>query len=339
MTGQSGLERGYRRLLAWYPRGFHAEHGDEMLAVLLAGAADGQRRPGLLDTADVLKSALGMRLRPVRRLLLNPDWTGALAVYSFVAPLFVLAVTVLEVAIPYHRPAWPVPGGQPAIQIGGLSMLGTHFVDVAIGCQIVIAVLALLGLRLTALLAVAASVGYLVGAGRMMPWVPYPLQLITAGAYLLEVPALAVSPGPRHGRHLANWRYPAVMLVAAAAVQASTFVYGGTAQFFAGRADPHLRLYLAISAVLAAAVLVLALVLRLNRYFVLLLAAAVYPYVMQLLCGSLVGHTDLLANPLPGHLVLLFLPTVLAACVILISPAARRSGPVPPGPEQPPVAA
>jgi hypothetical protein len=52
------LERGYRRLLAWYPRSFRREHDDEMLAVLMAGARDGQRRPRLMEAADVLRSAL-----------------------------------------------------------------------------------------------------------------------------------------------------------------------------------------------------------------------------------------------------------------------------------------
>ena len=51
MTDQANLERGYRRLLAWYPRAFRREHGPEILAVLMACAADGQRRPGLAESA------------------------------------------------------------------------------------------------------------------------------------------------------------------------------------------------------------------------------------------------------------------------------------------------
>ena len=45
MTDQEHLERAYRRLLAWYPREFRRENGQEILAVLMAGAPDGQRRP------------------------------------------------------------------------------------------------------------------------------------------------------------------------------------------------------------------------------------------------------------------------------------------------------
>jgi hypothetical protein len=63
MSAQANLERGYRRLLAWYPRAFRRENGQEILAVLLAGAADGQRRPGLAQSADLIRSGLRMRLR------------------------------------------------------------------------------------------------------------------------------------------------------------------------------------------------------------------------------------------------------------------------------------
>jgi hypothetical protein len=38
------LERGYRRLIGCFPKSFRAENEEEILAVLLATAADGQRR-------------------------------------------------------------------------------------------------------------------------------------------------------------------------------------------------------------------------------------------------------------------------------------------------------
>jgi hypothetical protein len=49
MTDQEHLERAYRRLLGWYPLEFRDENGPEILAVLMAGAPDGQRRPGLAE--------------------------------------------------------------------------------------------------------------------------------------------------------------------------------------------------------------------------------------------------------------------------------------------------
>jgi hypothetical protein len=64
MTDQEHLERGYRRLLACYPRAFRQENGPEILAVLMACAADGQRRPGLAESADLIRSGLWMRLCP-----------------------------------------------------------------------------------------------------------------------------------------------------------------------------------------------------------------------------------------------------------------------------------
>ena len=64
MTDQAGLERAYRRLLAWYPREFRRENEQEILAVLMADAPDGQRRPGLAQSADLIRSGLWMRLRP-----------------------------------------------------------------------------------------------------------------------------------------------------------------------------------------------------------------------------------------------------------------------------------
>jgi len=64
MTDQANLERSYRRLLAWYPRAFRHEKGQEILAVLLACTPDGQRRPGLAQAADLIRSGLWMRLRP-----------------------------------------------------------------------------------------------------------------------------------------------------------------------------------------------------------------------------------------------------------------------------------
>jgi hypothetical protein len=59
----AALERRYRRLLACYPRAFRRENGEEILAVLLACAEDGQRRPGPSASADLVRGAVRMRLR------------------------------------------------------------------------------------------------------------------------------------------------------------------------------------------------------------------------------------------------------------------------------------
>jgi hypothetical protein len=56
------LERAYRRLVACYPRSFRRDNEDEIVSVLLATAPDGQRRPGLAESADLIKGALRMRM-------------------------------------------------------------------------------------------------------------------------------------------------------------------------------------------------------------------------------------------------------------------------------------
>lgn len=72
MTGSSQLERRYRRVLACYPKAFRRESEDEILAVLLATADEGQRRVGVAEAADLIMGALRMHVgmsrapRPVR---------------------------------------------------------------------------------------------------------------------------------------------------------------------------------------------------------------------------------------------------------------------------------
>ena len=66
MSDREVLEHGYRRLLACYPREFRRENEEEILGVLLAGAADGQRRVGVAEAADLIRGALWARLQPSR---------------------------------------------------------------------------------------------------------------------------------------------------------------------------------------------------------------------------------------------------------------------------------
>ena len=66
MTDHAPLERRYRRLLALYPHGFRDEHREEMLSVLLAGADDDQAWPRLGEAVDLVRRALGLRLRGAR---------------------------------------------------------------------------------------------------------------------------------------------------------------------------------------------------------------------------------------------------------------------------------
>ena len=67
MSDRENLERGYRRLLACYPREFRRENSDEILGVLLASAPDGQRRVGVAEAGDLIRGAFRAWLRPVRQ--------------------------------------------------------------------------------------------------------------------------------------------------------------------------------------------------------------------------------------------------------------------------------
>lgn len=61
-SSSAQLERAYRRLVACYPRSFRRENTEEIIAVLLATAAEDQRRPSAAEAADLLRGAVRMRL-------------------------------------------------------------------------------------------------------------------------------------------------------------------------------------------------------------------------------------------------------------------------------------
>jgi hypothetical protein len=329
MTGSSGLEQGYRRLLACYPRVYRREHAEEILAVLMAGAPQGQKRPRLAESADVFWSALKMRLRGPGPASENRPWADALALFSLVAPLFLLLVDILNVALPYRlrldtRIRIFARAFGPHPQIGGLPLLSVHIFTITVGAEVVIAVLVLLGLRWAALAALVGTAGYWVAAGHSVPWIPYPLQLVTTGVFIVEAAALVASPGPRRGRQLVNWRLGVMLVVVAAAVHVSTLRYD--TMTFPGRLlapQPSVAtIYLAGSVVLAVAAVVLAVVWKLSPYLLLLLAAMFWPYAIQLAFVSTGGSTDLLGNPTPQHLVALYLPPVLFGCWVLLTAVA-----------------
>ena len=80
MSDSAGLERRYGRLLACYPRAFRREHEQEILAVLMAGADEGQQRPGLGEAANLMRHALWMRLGLSRGGIMINDRTFPISV-------------------------------------------------------------------------------------------------------------------------------------------------------------------------------------------------------------------------------------------------------------------
>jgi hypothetical protein len=327
-VSESALERRYRRLLAWYPAAFRHEQADEMLAVLMAGAQAGQRRPGLHESADLIRNALVMRGRLIGSRSESRPWTDGLALFSVAAPLFLLLTSILEVAVPYRLPS---PAGIPVWarmlsrhpEIGGLHLLSFPAFDIALACQAVIAALVLLGLRWLALAAIAGSAGCWI-AGLYL--VPELLQVLSVSVFMLAGAALIASPGPRRGRQLLAWRHGAVLLLAAAAVQVSTLMYDAVSPPFTQiltRTPPGATVYFAVSVALAVAVASLAVVFRLNRYFLLFLAVMFYPYVLQVVPSNSSGG-NLIGLPTPQHLTLLFLPALLLAFAAILSAVIPR---------------
>ncbi len=92
------LERGYRRLLAFYPAPHRRVHEEEMLAVLMTAAPEGKRRPGLAETADLIAGALRVWCQPSRGGMAG--WRGALALISAVTLLGLLAGIAAAAANP-----------------------------------------------------------------------------------------------------------------------------------------------------------------------------------------------------------------------------------------------
>jgi hypothetical protein len=62
MSDSAHLERRYRRLLTCYPRAFRREYEEEILGVLMSGADEGQQRPRLGESANLIKHGIPMRL-------------------------------------------------------------------------------------------------------------------------------------------------------------------------------------------------------------------------------------------------------------------------------------
>jgi hypothetical protein len=92
MTAHDELERRYRRLMTAYPLRHRQEYEDEMVAVLLAAATPGKRRPGLRDRTDLLVNALAVRLRGWGGALGDDAWRRAASMVQLVGALFLLGV-------------------------------------------------------------------------------------------------------------------------------------------------------------------------------------------------------------------------------------------------------
>jgi hypothetical protein len=201
------LERRYRRLLALFPRDHRDQHGEEMLAVLIADADD-RARPGRRETADLLWSAARLHLRRLVAADGGIDPREVLAIVSLLGPLALLG----GAATSLHELAWWIRAGS----VSGMSWR-EQVPDAPMWMiWFAVAVAALFGLRRTA--AAGAWLG-VVGFLYLATIGPAPFLWNGAGAgwvLLGAVTAVALtwSPGPARGRELVRW--PAILVLAAA---------------------------------------------------------------------------------------------------------------------------
>ena len=113
MSGPARLERGYRRVLACYPKAFRRESGEEILAVLLATARAGQRRVGLAESADLIRGAVRMHFgmsrapRPVRVAVRYMCLGAALTLVAVVTVLVTLGGVRWAAAYDLGAGQWP----------------------------------------------------------------------------------------------------------------------------------------------------------------------------------------------------------------------------------------
>ena len=243
MTAAGGLEKSYRRLLRWYPALYRHRHEEEILGVLMAAAQPGQRRPGARESADLVWSALKIRIRMVTRSAGSEPWAAALALTGVLLPLLILLlklVLFLDRGAQYGfgSPADILIGayGEPgsfarSFQLNSYSIALTGNVTDALTAgpvpALILATLVCLGWRRAAaglaafvplaFLAISLTSGYtLLGAPRVD---------VTLYAYGLEALVLLIAPSAPRGWRALRWRPSA--LLAAATVAAGIGMNGG----------------------------------------------------------------------------------------------------------------
>jgi hypothetical protein len=210
---QARLERGYRRLLAFYPAAHRRVHEEEMLAVLMTQAPEGKRRPGIAEVVDLLLGALRVRYQPSGAAAAEPGWRDALAVASVILPVLILLTAAVSEtrmllsfpapgAFAYGFPRWIIPGLAPPLALAAVTLLALRMRRVA----------------------VLAAAGLLILLGSGLP--SHGVALAVSDDYLflavgLEIAALMASPGPRRGLQILTWKHAALAVIAVLAIGAS----------------------------------------------------------------------------------------------------------------------
>ncbi|MFB9236822.1 hypothetical protein ACFFWC_14880 [Plantactinospora siamensis] len=267
MSG-GGLERRYRRLLSSYPVAHRAAYGEEMLGVLMAGAAPGQRQPGLRESLDLVVSGLRARLRVPVRAAGSAPWREASAVFGYGAAVLLAAI-----------PAYQLSPGIFARGLPGLSRTG---LVLALVWTLVAGTAALGWRRAAAACAIVAAAGQGVAVART--YVGFPddavtswwrlVVAITAAASLIAL--LPSATRPEAAPALLTRSRLAIAVAAAVPLVAVPLLTGAAirAGFYLREGDPGV---LAGDTVLLAALAIVTLRLRpsLRRRVLVLTAPAV----------------------------------------------------------------
>jgi hypothetical protein len=232
VTTAGGLERGYRRLLRWYPPSYRGRHEEEILGVLMAAAQPGQRRPSARESLDLLWSALKIRIRMTLRGADSQPWAAALALVGVLLPLLMLLLKLTELLdrgaqYGFGSPADILIGayGEPgafagSFQANPYSVALTGNVTGALTAgplpALILAALACLGWRRAAAafaafvalayLGISLTNGYTLLAG--------PRGDVTLYAYGLEALILLAASDAARGWRALRWR-PSALLAAA----------------------------------------------------------------------------------------------------------------------------
>jgi hypothetical protein len=311
MSGAAALERRYRRMLTWYPPRYRRTYGEEMIGVLLASAADGQRRPRPAEVADLAGGAGRIWLRTVLRGERDPGWQDTLATVSLLAgPL--LAVLLIGqdlgwMAGLFWHPA-PGAGNEPG-PWWPIAVLLAPLAFGLLGARRAGAVLS--GLTLIWVTA-QASLGGRAGEPRLAGY----LVLLAVQAV-----ALAASPGPRRALTTLTARSVVVALPWLAATA-----------YAAGLVPGHLPVPLGVAeagiGVIAVAGLPALISPRGRRVLVLLAGIPGSAYLVSVLTFA---HVSFYAMSGPAAQAALYGPPLALAGLVALA-IRRTTGP--PGPQQ-----
>jgi hypothetical protein len=202
MSWQPALEHRYRRLLAWFPAEHRQNYEEEMVGVLLATASDGQRRPRLADTFDLIRGAVTVRVRTIMAASPDPGWRDALSLTSLLMPIL-LAVLLLGQDLGWM--AHLLWHGAIASRGGSTSLWPAAVLLIPL-------VLALAGARRIAGASTVLLMGWITAQAALGGSLADPRFAAYLVALGVQASALAASPGPRHALRLISARAIAMSL-------------------------------------------------------------------------------------------------------------------------------